>query len=210
MNATGQRRGTRGGAGAGAASTLRARVGLAAVALAGAAVLAGCGSTHTATSSSSSPTAGSSSTTAGSSTGGSSTTMASAGSVSVVSTAAGKVLAAPDGRTVYELSTDTVGHDTCDAACQKVWPPVIVTTLPSRGSGVMASLSTVHTAAGDQLVIGGHPVFTFVGDTGSGQSSGQGIHSFGGVWYALDSSGAPVMAMASTSTTTSGGYGSGY
>jgi hypothetical protein len=45
-------------------------------------------------------------------------------------------------------------------------------------------------------------VYEYSGDSGPGQSNGQGIKSFGGTWYVLNASGSPV-------TTMSGGSSSG-
>jgi hypothetical protein len=45
-------------------------------------------------------------------------------------------------------------------------------------------------------------MYEYSGDAGPGDSSGQGIKSFGGTWYVLDASGNPV-----TSGGSSGGGG---
>jgi len=51
----------------------------------------------------------------------------------------------------------------------------------------------------------GHPFYLFGGDTSAGQTSGQGVNAFGGLWYALSRSGAAVTHSGSTSV-----YGRGY
>jgi hypothetical protein len=85
------------------------------------------------------------------------------------------------------------------------------------GSGVQASLlGTVRSADGSlYLTYAGYPLYTFSGDSASGQAKGQGIVSFGGTWWAISPSGAPVTAgsaPASGPATTAGssGYGGGY
>jgi len=40
-----------------------------------------------------------------------------------------------------------------------------------------------------QVTYNGHPLYTFVGDTSSGQATGQGINAFGGLWYAVTTAG---------------------
>lgn len=122
----------------------------------------------------------------------------------------GTVLVNGDGRTLYMLSSEQGGKLTCTDAngCTKVWPD---TELPSgvtsgvAGSGVDASkLSTVKSADGKlYLTYGGWPLYTYTGDSGAMQSHGQGITSFGGTWYALNTSGQPVTTAA---TSSGGGY----
>ena len=108
------------------------------------------------------------------------------------STSIGTVLAAPSGLTVYELVGATSANSSCTGGCQTVWPPV--------------------ESGGHQVVVNGHPAYTFSGDSASGQVHGQGVSDTWGKWYALDSSGNPITAAMPTSTsTTSGGssYGGG-
>jgi predicted lipoprotein with Yx(FWY)xxD motif len=40
-----------------------------------------------------------------------------------------------------------------------------------------------------QLTVSGDPVDYYVGDTSAGQANGEGISSYGGIWYALQPSG---------------------
>lgn len=118
----------------------------------------------------------------------------------------GTVLVNGDGRTLYILSSEQGGKLTCtdDNGCTKVWPD---TELPSgvssgvAGSGVDSSkLSTVKSAGGKlYLTYGGWPLYTYTGDSGTMQSHGQGITSFGGTWYALSTSGQPVTSPATSS-----------
>lgn len=106
------------------------------------------------------------------------------------STPLGQVLAASGGRVVYILQKG--GTDVpCAGACAAVWPPV--------------------SAAGKPVSAGGHAVYTFTGDSGAGQTHGQGIHSFGGVWQAVAVGGTPVpLAGASSAPSSSGGGYGGY
>ena len=43
-----------------------------------------------------------------------------------------------------------------------------------------------------QVTYKGHPLYYYVGDPNSGETSGQGINSFGAPWYVLSPSGSAV------------------
>jgi predicted lipoprotein with Yx(FWY)xxD motif len=36
-----------------------------------------------------------------------------------------------------------------------------------------------------QVTYGGHPLYTYLGDRSPGQTTGEGIQSFGGIWWVL-------------------------
>lgn len=120
-----------------------------------------------------------------------STTGAGAGGLPTRTTPIGTVLVNSAGDTVYELDGDTAAHQTCTGTCESIWPPVNVN--------------------GSQVVVNGHPAFTYTGDSSAGQTTGQGLHDQWGTWHALDAAGNPIMASNATSTTssssTSGGGG---
>jgi hypothetical protein len=46
--------------------------------------------------------------------------------------------------------------------------------------------------------VNGHPAFTFVADSASGQTKGQGVTDQWGKWLALDASGNPISAPAAS------------
>lgn len=117
---------------------------------------------------------------------------ASKGAVSTGATSLGTVLVDARGRTLYELTSDTPGRPACTGACLDAWPPVLLNTKPQAGAGVTATLATVAAAGAQQLSVNGHAVYTFRRDTAPGQAAGQGIRSFGGTWWALDPTGAPI------------------
>jgi hypothetical protein len=52
------------------------------------------------------------------------------------------------------------------------------------------------------------PLYTFSGDSGATQTHGQGVRSFGGVWYAVSAAGRPVTggASAAAPSPATGGY----
>ena len=124
---------------------------------------------------------------------GSGTTAANLGSTS---TPIGTVLVASNGHTVYELIGDTTAHNACTGGCLAIWQPVM--------------------SGGTQVVVHGHPAFTYTGDASSGQTNGQNAKDQWGTWLALSSAGQPIAAGAGSSTPTpsptssssgSGGYG---
>jgi len=122
----------------------------------------------------------------------------------------GTVLVNGNGRTLYVLASEKGGKVTCTAAggCTAIWPPDV---LPSRmsqgiaGTGVQASLlGTVKSPAGDtRVTYDGWPLYTFVGDNGSGTAKGQGVKDSYGLWWALSPSGTPVTTASAPSSPTS-------
>jgi hypothetical protein len=140
-------------------------------------LLAGCGS-----SSSVRPAAGGASG-APSSTSASSAPAASgsASSLKTMSTSIGTVLVDPSGKTVYELVGATAANNMCSGGCLTIWPEV--------------------TANGSQVVVNGHPAFTFAGDSSAGQTKGQNLTDQFGRWLALDASGNPISAPAAANST---------
>jgi predicted lipoprotein with Yx(FWY)xxD motif len=140
-------------------------------ALAGAAVLAGCGSSKSSsgTTSASQPAAPAS---------GSEATSA------VVRTASnakvgGTILVTPQGMTLYSLSGEGGGKFICSSsACTQIWHPLTaqVTTV----SGPVGSLSTVKRPDGTtQVTYRGMPLYTFAQDSAPGEAKGQGLKDVG-------------------------------
>jgi predicted lipoprotein with Yx(FWY)xxD motif len=115
------------------------------------------------------------------------------------------VLLTASGRPVYLLTGDSVSHPTCTSAtCLKAWPPVTTTSAtPALGKGITGKLTVWKHGHFKQLVLNGHPLYTFVEDKGASTASGQGLKSDGGVWETLTSKGAGL-----TSTTKSASSGS--
>jgi hypothetical protein len=55
---------------------------------------------------------------------------------------------------------------------------------------------------------GGWPLYTYVGDKSPGQVTGEGIPSFGGVWYVLSPTGKPVKSGSAPAPNPAGGASS--
>jgi predicted lipoprotein with Yx(FWY)xxD motif len=121
----------------------------------------------------------------------------------------GKVLVDGKGRTVYILTSGGMKNVPCTDAsgCTKLWPDLPLpdgASAAKAGTGVDASLLGTKTLKDGETypTYNGWLVYEYAGDSGPGQANGQGIKSFGGTWYVLDSSGTPV--------TSSSGSGGGY
>jgi predicted lipoprotein with Yx(FWY)xxD motif len=121
--------------------------------------------------------------------------------IHVASTSLGKVLVDGSGRTLYLLTADSPGHSTCDASCVQYWP--VVKPGPAA-KDVTATVGRTTTPGGAPIATaGGWPLYTFVQDQSPGEVTGEGMATFGGVWYAVSPSGQPVK-QAPTATPSSG------
>jgi predicted lipoprotein with Yx(FWY)xxD motif len=120
------------------------------------------------------------------------------------------VLLTASGRPAYLLTGDSMSHPTCTSAtCLKAWPPVTTTSAtPALGKGIKGKLTVWKHGHFKQLVLNGHPLYTFVEDKGASTASGQGLKSDGGVWETLTTNGAGLSSTASKSTTKSSSSGS--
>jgi len=155
--------------------------------------LAGCGGSSKASGQPTSPT----------------TASGAPATVGVANVGLGKVLVNSRGRTLYLFKKDTSTTSTCLGACAVNWPPLQATGKPTLGSGANASLVvTARRSDGKtQVIYNGHPLYLFSGDTKSGDTNGEGVNAFGGMWYAVSPAGNQV---AGSSSGSGGGYSSGY
>jgi predicted lipoprotein with Yx(FWY)xxD motif len=170
----GMRRGRR------AAPGHRVKVGLAAVALTGAAgLIAACGS---------------------SSPGSARPVSASGPAVTIEArnlSGVGTVLTDGRGYALYMFEPDAQRQVTCTGLCAATWPPVTISARASlvAGSGVQQSLlsSDPDPAGGRVVTYDDWPLYTYTGDVQPGQDTGQGIDLNGGLWYLLRPSGKPLI-----------------
>lgn len=112
-------------------------------------------------------------------------------SVALADSKLGRILVDGDGRTLYLFEADKGTASTCDGACASAWPPLTTAGQPIAGSGVSASkLDTTERSDGTTgVTYGGHPLYTFAGDSAPGQTTGQGSDGFGAEWYVLSAAG---------------------
>jgi predicted lipoprotein with Yx(FWY)xxD motif len=126
-------------------------------------------------------------------------------------TSLGNVLVNGQGMTVYMLTADKPGRSSCSTQCLSYWPPVPPVTKPGKLHGISAKVASTASMAGKSMATaGGWPLYTYVGDHGPGDTTGEGIRTFGGVWYAVSPSGQPVKAGSSAGSSSSGSSGGGY
>lgn len=134
-------------------------------------------------------------------------------SLSSVSSKYGKILASSSGYVYYMFQPDSPGKSTCYSSCEAVWPPV--TTMNSNISisgGVHKSLVSVFTRTDGtkQIQYNGHPLYTYEGDTGPKLANGQGVNSYGGYWYVINTAGTPIASGSSAPSSTSGASSAPY
>jgi predicted lipoprotein with Yx(FWY)xxD motif len=85
------------------------------------------------------------------------------------------------GFTVYVFDADLAspGHSVCNGACAQNWPPVA----PPSGS-LPAPWSVVTRDDGSaQLAYSGRPLYLFAFDAHAGDTNGDGVNAFGGIWH---------------------------
>lgn len=124
------------------------------------------------------------------------------------------VLVTAKGRAVYLLTGDSVKHPLCTSmGCLGAWPAVTSSAKkPVLGAGVKGKLTIWNHKGMRQLVLDGHPLYTFAGDKTAGVADGQGLASGSDVWKLLGANGAAVpiaAAPAGGTTSTSGTTASG-
>ncbi len=98
------------------------------------------------------------------------------------------VLTNSQGRTLYWFAPDTPTKSVCNGSCAVYWPPVRGPL--TAGPGVTGRLGTIKRADGSiQETYDGHPLYTYVGDSGPGQAHGNKLDLNGGFWYEVPVSG---------------------
>ena len=117
------------------------------------------------------------------------------------------VLTNSAGFTLYSFAPDTPTTSKCNGTCAQNWPPL---KGPVTAAGVTGTFGTITRSDGSvQATFGGHPLYTFAGDTAPGQNKGNGLNAAGGLWHEITTSGTAAPAPAGAASGSSGG-GSGY
>ncbi len=92
------------------------------------------------------------------------------------------VLTNAKGFTLYWFAPDTPAKSVCNGSCAAYWPPVTGTL--AAGPGVTGRLGTIKRSDGTaQASYDGHPLYTYVADSGPGQANGNGLNLNGGLWH---------------------------
>jgi predicted lipoprotein with Yx(FWY)xxD motif len=119
--------------------------------------------------------------------------VAAAPTISLRSTAYGKILVNSKGYTLYLWAKDKKNKSNCSGACLDVWPFVLVHGKPTAGAGVNQKLlGTIKEKGGNDVTYNGWPLYTFASDTKPGVISGEGNTSFGGPWWVVSPTGTAI------------------
>jgi predicted lipoprotein with Yx(FWY)xxD motif len=119
----------------------------------------------------------------------------------------GPVLFTADGKALYMLTNDTVGtagspaRSSCTGQCAGAWPPLLAPSAdgPFDVSGAVqaAGLGTIQRADGTfQVTYFGWPLYNFVADKSPGQTNGENVGAFNGIWHLMSPSGRPNAGVA--------------
>jgi predicted lipoprotein with Yx(FWY)xxD motif len=129
--------------------------------------------------------------------------------VSTAKTGLGRIIVKSNGRTLYLFGKDRNGKSACSGQCATFWPPLITSGKPRVTSGARASLiGTTRRADGRlQVTYNHHPLYTFAKDTKAGQTNGEGVNAFGGVWDAVSPAGVKIVKPNTPSQGGGGTYG---
>ena|SRR5438270_3363754 len=84
-------------------------------------------------------------------------------------------------KTLYFLDVDTATGATCTGACLSIWPAFV----PSASASASGNISIFMRSDGtsQQFAYQGHPLYTFSGDSGADQATGDNFPDFGGHWH---------------------------
>jgi predicted lipoprotein with Yx(FWY)xxD motif len=115
----------------------------------------------------------------------------------------GMFLSDGSGRAVYLWAKDPMNKSMCSGACSSAWPPVTDSgTVTASGGAKAADLGTITLSDGaKQVTYDGHPLYYYAGDSGAGQTNGQGSDSFGAKWWLVAPSGTQITAADSATNT---------
>lgn len=115
-----------------------------------------------------------------------------------------QLLVSAKGLPVYLLTGDSATHPLCKGSCLTYWPAVTTTSMkPALGAGIKGKIGVWHHNKINQVTLNGHPLYTFAQDS-KDAALGQGVKSFGGVWWVMTPAGT-AMAKASSSGGSGGG-----
>jgi len=92
------------------------------------------------------------------------------------------ILTNAQGLTLYYRTSDAPPSTVCSGGCAGAWPPLVMSGsgVPTSAASLPGKLTIVADANGNQVEYNGHPLYTYSGDSGPGQTTGEGV---GGVWH---------------------------
>jgi predicted lipoprotein with Yx(FWY)xxD motif len=110
----------------------------------------------------------------------------------------GPILVNGEGLSLYLFMQDTQnsGTSTCTDVdgCTVDWPPLLTEGDPVAGEGVDGTLlGTITRDDGTlQVTYNGWPLYHFFGDAAPGDTNGQGLDEFGGLWFLVSPTGEAI------------------
>jgi predicted lipoprotein with Yx(FWY)xxD motif len=114
----------------------------------------------------------------------------------------GAVLTDTNGMTLYTL-TNGGRPVACAGQCATFWPPLLLPagTTSATGATGVSGLGVVSMKAGMQVTEHGDPLYRYSGDKAAGDTNGEDLNRFGGVWHVTKA--AAGSSAGTTNTTTS-------
>ena len=94
------------------------------------------------------------------------------------------ILTNAQGLTLYYRTSDVPPSTVCSGGCAGAWPPLVMSgsSSPTSAVSLPEKLTIVADANGNQVEYNGHPLYTYSGDSASGQTNGEGV---GGIWHVV-------------------------
>jgi predicted lipoprotein with Yx(FWY)xxD motif len=92
------------------------------------------------------------------------------------------ILTDAKGMTLYYFTADTASKTACTSGCIGTWPPLLFTGTgkPASADKLSGELEVYPNANGKQVIYNDHPLYTFSGDSATGQTNGDGV---AGKWF---------------------------
>jgi predicted lipoprotein with Yx(FWY)xxD motif len=113
----------------------------------------------------------------------------------------GTYLTDSKGRALYLFASDSSTMSSCNASCLSLWPALTTHGTPHGTGGATAKLGTIKgTNGATQVTYNGHPLYYFTGDSGAGQTKGEGLNDFGAKWWLVTPSGKQLTSAGSSSS----------
>jgi predicted lipoprotein with Yx(FWY)xxD motif len=114
-----------------------------------------------------------------------------ASTLTVRSSAYGRILFDSRGRALYAFTRDPRGRTVCNGACAAAWPPYVLRGRLQAGGPVRRSLlGTTRRADGTrQVTYAGRPLYYYVNDRRPGEVRCQNVFGFGGLWLVMRANG---------------------
>jgi predicted lipoprotein with Yx(FWY)xxD motif len=90
------------------------------------------------------------------------------------------------GITLYNFTIDSKDSSACTGGCVAAWPVFYASSIVVPSDLNASDFSSFTRADGsNQTAYKGMPLYYYVGDSSPGQTTGQGLNQFGGLWYVV-------------------------